>query len=195
MEFNTMVRDIIIEGDTVKGIITDKDETYYAPEMVSAIGREGSDWFSHICGNHGIQTQVGTVDIGVRVEVRDEVMKFLNENLYEAKLVYYTPTFDDKVRTFCTNPFRGGGHRILRERPCSGKRPCLQIPGVQDKQHQLCPSGEQELYQSPSTSPLNTASTLPSCPTCSAEQESWFRPSVTSREDAAPQKSASAATT
>ena len=23
---------------------------------------------------------------------------------YEAKLVYYTPTFDDKVRTFCTNP-------------------------------------------------------------------------------------------
>ena len=104
MEFNTMVRDIIIEGDTVKGIITDKDETYYAPEVVSAIGREGSDWFSHICGNHGIQTQVGTVDIGVRVEVRDEVMKFLNENLYEAKLVYYTPTFDDKVRTFCTNP-------------------------------------------------------------------------------------------
>ena len=33
-----------------------------------------------------------------------EVMEFLNKNLYEAKLVYYTPTFDDKVRTFCTNP-------------------------------------------------------------------------------------------
>ena len=46
----------------------------------------------------------GTVDIGVRVEVRDEVMQFLNENLYEAKLILYTPTFDDKVRTFCTNP-------------------------------------------------------------------------------------------
>lgn len=104
MEFNTMVKDIIIEGDQVKGVITDKNETYYAPEVVSAIGREGSDWFSHICNDHGIETRVGTVDIGVRVEVRDEVMKFLNENLYEAKLVYYTPTFDDKVRTFCTNP-------------------------------------------------------------------------------------------
>ena len=104
MEFNTMVKDIIIEGDEVKGVITDHDETYYAPEVVSAIGREGSDWFSHICNDHGIETQVGTVDIGVRVEVRDEVMKFLNENLYEAKLVYYTPPFDDKVRTFCTNP-------------------------------------------------------------------------------------------
>ena len=31
-------------------------------------------------------------------------MQFLNENLYEAKLIFYTPTFDDKVRTFCTNP-------------------------------------------------------------------------------------------
>lgn len=104
IEFNTMVKDIIIEGNEAKGVITDKGETYYAPEVVSAIGREGSDWFSHICESHGIETLVGTVDIGVRVEVRDEVMEFLNKNLYEAKLVYYTPTFDDKVRTFCTNP-------------------------------------------------------------------------------------------
>ncbi len=51
-----------------------------------------------------LKTQNGTVDVGVRVEVRDEIMKELNEKLYEAKLVYYTPTFDDKVRVFCTNP-------------------------------------------------------------------------------------------
>lgn len=104
MLFNTMVNDIIIEDNRANAVLTDKGETYYAPEIVSAIGREGSDWFSHICGNHGIETEVGTVDIGVRVEVRDEIMEFLNKNLYEAKLVYYTPTFDDKVRTFCTNP-------------------------------------------------------------------------------------------
>ena len=104
MEFNTMVNDIIIEDGRAKAVVTDKGETFHAPEIVSAIGREGSDWFSHICKNHGIETEVGTVDIGVRVEVRDEVMEFLNKNLYEAKLVYYTPTFDDKVRTFCTNP-------------------------------------------------------------------------------------------
>ena len=99
-----MVKDIIIEDNQVKGIITDKDETYTAAEVISAVGREGADWFSHICNQHDIETKVGTVDIGVRVEVRDEVMEFLNENLYEAKLVYHTPTFDDKVRTFCTNP-------------------------------------------------------------------------------------------
>ncbi|MCI9148560.1 MAG: FAD-dependent oxidoreductase [Hungatella sp.] len=104
MKFNTMVEDIIIEESRVKGVVTDKGETCFAPEVVAAIGREGSDWFSHICKRHSIETEVGTVDIGVRVEVRDEVMEFLNKNLYEAKLVYYTPTFDDKVRTFCTNP-------------------------------------------------------------------------------------------
>ncbi len=104
IKFHTMVEDILIEEKTVRGVVTHDDETYLAPEVVAAIGREGSDWFSHICGRHGIETQVGTVDIGVRVEVRNEVMEFLNRNLYEAKLVYYTPTFDDKVRTFCTNP-------------------------------------------------------------------------------------------
>lgn len=102
--FNTMVDDIIIENNVAKGIRTDSGEEFYAPEIVSGVGREGADWFEHICRQHDIETQVGTVDIGVRVEVRDEVMDFLNENLYEAKMIYYTPTFDDKVRTFCTNP-------------------------------------------------------------------------------------------
>lgn len=102
--FDTMISDILTEDDVVKGVVTEKGETYLADEVVSAVGREGADWFSHVCQMHGIETQVGTVDIGVRVEVRDEVMDFLNKNLYEAKLVYHTPTFDDKVRTFCTNP-------------------------------------------------------------------------------------------
>lgn len=102
--FGTMVSDIVIEHKTAKGIVTESGDTYYAPEIVSGVGREGSEWFSHICKGHDIETKNGTVDVGVRVEVRDEIMKELNEKLYEAKLVYYTPTFDDKVRVFCTNP-------------------------------------------------------------------------------------------
>lgn len=103
MIFNTMVEDIIIEDGCVKGVKT-ATETYMCSEIVTAVGREGAEWLSNLCSQHDIETEVGTVDVGVRVEVRDEVMKFLNENLYEAKLVYHTPTFDDKVRTFCTNP-------------------------------------------------------------------------------------------
>ena len=99
-----MVEKIIVEEGRAVGVTTDKGETYQADEIVSAVGREGADWFKDKCEEVGIETTPGTVDIGVRVEVRDEVMQFLNENLYEAKLIYHTPTFDDKVRTFCTNP-------------------------------------------------------------------------------------------
>lgn len=104
MKFQTMVEDIQTEDGRAVGVVTSHGEAYWGNEVVCAIGREGADWFSHVCQRHGIETKVGTVDIGVRVEVRDEVMEFLNQNLYEAKLVYHTPTFDDKVRTFCTNP-------------------------------------------------------------------------------------------
>ena len=99
-----MVDANIKEDNVAKGVILDDGRQFFGDEIVSGIGREGSEWFSNLCKKHNIETQVGTVDIGVRVEVRDEVMEFLNKNLYEAKLVYYTPTFDDKVRTFCTNP-------------------------------------------------------------------------------------------
>ncbi len=102
--FQTMVEEILVEDRRAVGVRTDKGEVYRADEIVSAVGREGADWFEQKCGQIGIETTPGTVDIGVRVEVRDEIMQFLNENLYEAKLIYHTPTFDDKVRTFCTNP-------------------------------------------------------------------------------------------
>ena len=104
MEFLTMVTSILVKEGRAVGIETDKGDRFYADEIVSAVGREGADWFKDKCMELGIETTSGTVDVGVRVEVRDEVMQFLNENLYEAKLIYHTPTFDDKVRTFCTNP-------------------------------------------------------------------------------------------
>lgn len=102
--FNTMVDDIIVENGQAIGVTAHNGSKYYSNEIVSAIGREGSEWFSKVCKLHDINTQVGTIDIGVRVEVRDEIMKEINNSLYEAKLVYYTPTFDDKVRVFCSNP-------------------------------------------------------------------------------------------
>ena len=101
--FNTMVKNLIVNDNKIEGVVTDKDE-YYANEVVSAVGREGAEWFYNKCEEHNVETEVGTVDVGVRVEVRDEIMEELNKNLYEAKLVYHTPTFDDKVRTFCSNP-------------------------------------------------------------------------------------------
>lgn len=75
--FNTMVDKILVEDGHAVGIVTEKGETYYAGEIVSAVGREGADWFKDKCAEIGIETMPGTVDIGVRVEVRDEIMQFL----------------------------------------------------------------------------------------------------------------------
>ncbi|KNF07933.1 hypothetical protein CLPU_11c01020 [Gottschalkia purinilytica] len=105
--FNTMVEKLVIEDNMIKGVVITKDKEekiYYSEKVVAAVGREGSAWLRDICKENNIGTQVGAVDIGVRVEVRDEVMKELNEAMYESKLIYYTPTFDDKVRVFCSNP-------------------------------------------------------------------------------------------
>ncbi|WP_073386784.1 NAD(P)/FAD-dependent oxidoreductase [Butyrivibrio fibrisolvens] len=102
--FNSPVASLGIENGQVTSVTTEKGETFCSDRVVIAVGRDGADWFKDLCHEVGIETKPGTVDVGVRVEVRDEVMQFLNENLYEAKLIYHTPTFDDKVRTFCTNP-------------------------------------------------------------------------------------------
>ena len=75
-----------------------------ARETVVATGRRGADWLETICQEHGIAHQPGTVDIGVRVEVRNEVMEDVNDALYEGKFVGYPRPFRDRVRTFCQNP-------------------------------------------------------------------------------------------
>ena len=66
-----------------------------------AAARRGCSKVAH---EHSIETTNNEVDIGVRVEVPNSVMDHLTEHLYEAKLVYYSDTFENKVRTFCMNP-------------------------------------------------------------------------------------------
>ncbi|MBN2159620.1 MAG: FAD-dependent oxidoreductase [Spirochaetes bacterium] len=102
IRFNTEVTDLIVEGDAVAGVRADAD--YFGKSVVLAVGREGASWLNELCLRYGIETKIGGVDIGVRIEVRNEIMKEVNERVYESKLIYYTPTFDDRVRTFCQNP-------------------------------------------------------------------------------------------
>ena len=69
-----------------------------------SVGRRGADWLEDQCRKHGIRREAGVVDIGVRVEVRNEVMERVNNVLYESKLIGYPKPFENKVRTFCQNP-------------------------------------------------------------------------------------------
>ncbi len=101
--FNAPVTNFTIENHLVTGVSTG-NETFKSHHVVLAIGRDGSNWLMKQCAVHSIPTEVGIVDIGVRLECRNEIMQEINENFYEAKLIHYTRTFDDKVRTFCSNP-------------------------------------------------------------------------------------------
>ena len=81
-----------------------RQETVAAEEVIVATGRRGAEWLEDVCEKHGIAHQPGTVDIGVRAEVRSEIMETINRVLYEGKLIGYPKPFKNKVRTFCQNP-------------------------------------------------------------------------------------------
>lgn len=98
---------IILEGAECRGVYIKKGDDemeIFADTTIVATGRRGADWLEKLCAEHNIAHQPGTVDIGVRVEVRNEIMERVNEVLYESKLIGYPAPFKNKVRTFCQNP-------------------------------------------------------------------------------------------
>ncbi len=107
MMFRTECTGLVLKNDTCCGVVVKSGETtleILAERTVIATGRRGADWLEQICSKYNIAHVPGTVDIGVRVEVRNEVMETVNECLYESKLIGYPQPFRNKVRTFCQNP-------------------------------------------------------------------------------------------
>jgi len=107
--FETNVKDLIVENNVVSGVIIEDLNTFethelFANKVVLGIGRKGANWLSEMCLKHSIQNRAGVVDVGVRYELPDSIMKEVNEYLYEGKFVGYLPPYKDKVRTFCQNP-------------------------------------------------------------------------------------------
>ena len=99
--------DVILSGEVCRGVLVNNGRDHlevFAPHTVVATGRRGADWLEKLCADHHIAHQPGTVDIGVRVEVRSEIMERVNNVLYESKLIGYPQPFKNKVRTFCQNP-------------------------------------------------------------------------------------------
>lgn len=107
--FGYQYTDILLNGDGCKGVVIEKNHDgdrreILASTVIIATGRRGADELEKMCSRYDIAHRPGTVDIGVRVEVRNEVMEEVNEVLYESKLIGYPNPFRNKVRTFCQNP-------------------------------------------------------------------------------------------
>ena len=105
--FSADALDLIVENGVCSGALIrgeNGDFSVRADAVIVATGRRGADWLNEMCRKHGINHEAGTVDIGVRAEVRNEVMEDVNNILYESKLIGYPKPFKNKVRTFCQNP-------------------------------------------------------------------------------------------
>ena len=107
LRFRTTCTQVLVDGDSCTGVAAEGPEGAYelrARHTVVATGRRGADWLERMCREHRIAHGPGPVDIGVRVEVRNEVMRTVNDVLYESELIGYPKPFKNKMRTFCQNP-------------------------------------------------------------------------------------------
>ncbi|MDR3249446.1 MAG: FAD-dependent monooxygenase [Treponema sp.] len=107
--FGTECVNLVLEQNICKGVSAHRvgEEDYFeirAAHTIVAAGRRGAEWLEGICKQYDVLHEAGVVDIGVRVETRNEVMEEVNKTLYESKLIGYPRPFKDKVRTFCQNP-------------------------------------------------------------------------------------------
>ncbi len=109
IRFETECIDLLVEQGSCHGVVLRPSkggeiQTINAKKVIVATGRKGADWLEEMCVRHGVAHEAGTVDVGVRVEVRSEIIEEVNKVLYESKLIGYPKPFKDKVRTFCQNP-------------------------------------------------------------------------------------------
>ena len=108
--FECPVKHIETDGKGGNALLLENGDRIEAEYLVAAPGRAGAEWFTDECRHLGVELLNNQVDVGVRVEVPDEVFNHITDEVYEAKLVYRTKRYGDLVRTFCMNPH---GHVVM----------------------------------------------------------------------------------
>ena len=72
--------------------------------VVVAPGRTGAKWVQELADKYKIPYLSQSIEIGVRVEVRKDIMEDITNIIYDPTIFIKTKTYSDEVRTFCTNP-------------------------------------------------------------------------------------------
>ena len=103
----TDVIDINTENEN-KHVITykkgKKEETLESKYVVVAPGRTGAKWVQELADKYEIPYLSQSIEIGVRVEVRKDIMESITNIIYDPTIFIKTKTYGDEIRTFCTNP-------------------------------------------------------------------------------------------
>jgi uncharacterized FAD-dependent dehydrogenase len=99
------VQNLVAENGEIQGVRMADGQLISSRFVVAAPGRSGAGWMKNEAQSLGLNTEANPVDIGVRVELPATVLKDITDTTYESKLIHYSKTFDEKVRTFCMNPY------------------------------------------------------------------------------------------
>ena len=100
---NTDVIDINEISNNEYEVITNK-ESFKTKCVVVAPGRTGAKWVQEYADKNNIEYTSKSIEIGVRVEVRKEILEELTDVIYDPTIFIRTKTYGDEIRTFCTNP-------------------------------------------------------------------------------------------
>ena len=103
--FGADAESVLVEKGRAVGIRLKNGDKVHSDYVILAPGREGSRWLEKESRRLHLTLLQNPVDIGVRVEVPAAVFEHLTSITYEPKLIFYSKKFDDKVRTFCVNPY------------------------------------------------------------------------------------------
>lgn len=102
---NTDVSDIVSTNNKYKyDVIYNKTEKISGKKVVVAPGRTGAKWIQELADKYKIPYLSQSIEIGVRVEVRKEILESITNIIYDPTIFIKTDTYGDEIRTFCTNP-------------------------------------------------------------------------------------------
>lgn len=101
---NYNVEDIISKKEDEHELVINGKESITAKNVVVAPGRTGAKWVQELADKYEIPYTSQSIEIGVRVEVRKEILEDITNVIYDPTIFIKTDTYTDEIRTFCTNP-------------------------------------------------------------------------------------------
>ena len=101
---NYNVLDIVSKDIDNHELIIENKESLQAKKVVVAPGRTGAKWVQELADKYNILYTSQSIEIGVRVEVRKEILEDITNVIYDPTIFIKTDTYTDEIRTFCTNP-------------------------------------------------------------------------------------------
>jgi len=100
----TDVKSLTKNKHEVTAVIKKKETIFESNKVIVAPGRTGAKWIQELADKYNISYLSQSIEIGVRVEVRKEILEELCNVIYDPTIFIKTKTYGDEIRTFCTNP-------------------------------------------------------------------------------------------